>query len=136
MTLVDAGPLVALCDEADEHHDKCFDEALRLPVAPMLTTWPCFTEAMHLLGREGGFPFQEKRWQLHFKRKLLLHELSRQERLRCFELMEKYRDLPMDFADASLIAVAETRSLRKVFTIDRQLRIYRLEGGQSLEVVP
>lgn len=136
MNVVDAGPLVALIDKADQHHQECAEEAARLPVAPMLTTWPCFTEAMHLLGREGGFAFQEKLWQVVFEEKLVLCDLSQAEALRCSELMRKYRDLPMDFADASLIAVAESRSLRNIFTIDSQFHIFRLADGQSLEIVP
>lgn len=101
-----------------------------------MTTWPCFTEAVHLLGREGGFPFQEKLWQMHFQGKLTFCELSQKDPLRCLELMEKYQDLPMDFADTSLIVVAENLSLRKVFTIDNQFHIFRLANGDSLEIVP
>jgi predicted nucleic acid-binding protein len=51
-------------------------------------------------------------------------------------LMEKYRDTPMDLADASLVVVAESRSLRRVFTIDSHFRIYRLGDGSALEMVP
>jgi hypothetical protein len=51
-------------------------------------------------------------------------------------LMEKYRDTPMDLADASLIAVAESRSLRQVFAIDGDFYVYRLADGSALEVVP
>lgn len=50
--------------------------------------------------------------------------------------MEKYRDTPMDLADASLVAVAESRSLPRVFTLDRHFRIYRLANGSVLDVVP
>jgi hypothetical protein len=42
------------------------------------------------------------------------------------ELMRKYRDLPMDLADASLVRVAERERLRRIFTIDRRdFQIYR-----------
>ncbi len=51
-------------------------------------------------------------------------------------LMEKYRDTPMDLADASLVVVAESRSLRRLFTLDSDFRIYRLADGSVLEVVP
>jgi predicted nucleic acid-binding protein len=137
MTLVDAGPLVALIDVADLHHERCANEAASLPVAPMLTTWPCFTEAMHLVGRKGGFPFQEKLWQMHFQGKLDFCNLSRKDAARCSELMQKYQDMPMDFADASLVAIAENnKSLRKVFTIDNQFHAFRLADGHFLEIVP
>ena len=55
---------------------------------------------------------------------------------RVAELMAKYESVPMDLADASLVALAEERSLRTVFTLDRDFRIYRLPRGKSLRVVP
>lgn len=51
-------------------------------------------------------------------------------------LMEQYRDLPMDLADASLVAAAERLARRQVFTLDRQFYVYRLADGAALEVVP
>ena len=65
-----------------------------------------------------------------------MHQLTRAETARVAELMEQYRDTPMDLADASLIAVAESRSLRLAFTVDRQFYIYRLNDGAALDVVP
>lgn len=51
-------------------------------------------------------------------------------------LMEKYRDTPMDLADASLVAVAESRSLRRIFTLDSDSHVYRLADGSTLDVIP
>ncbi len=50
-------------------------------------------------------------------------------------LMQQYRDTPMDLADASLVAVAESRSQRRVFTFDGDFYVYRLADGSALEVV-
>ena len=50
--------------------------------------------------------------------------------------MDKYRDLPMDLADASLVAVAEERGLSRVFTLDSDFRVYRLARGRSFTVIP
>jgi predicted nucleic acid-binding protein len=50
-------------------------------------------------------------------------------------LMEKYRDTPMDLADASLVVVAESHSARRVFTLDRDFYVYRLADGTALEVI-
>jgi predicted nucleic acid-binding protein len=53
------------------------------------------------------------------------------------ELMEKYRDLPMDFADAALVRVAERDSLTRVFTLDRKhVSIYRPGRGRRFSIVP
>ena len=52
------------------------------------------------------------------------------------ELMEQYRDAPMDLADASLVAAAEVLGLRRVFTLDSDFRIYRPGGSEAFEIVP
>jgi len=54
MTLTDTGPLVALLDADDSYHATRVAASQRLPSGPLLTTWVCFTEAMHLLGAVGG----------------------------------------------------------------------------------
>jgi hypothetical protein len=52
-------------------------------------------------------------------------------------LMERYADLPMDFADATLVHVANREGLRDIFTLDRRdFAVYRLKGGRSFNVVP
>jgi hypothetical protein len=56
--LTDTGPLVALLDRDDSHHAACIEASKHLPAAPLVTTWPCFTEAMYLLG-EVWYPLGE-----------------------------------------------------------------------------
>src|SRR5436309_2278230 len=99
MILTDTGPLVALLDKDDSQHAVCVAAARNLPASPLLTTWPCFTEAMYLLGEVGGYRFQAELWRLRTDRKLLLHDLLPPEVERVATLMEKYRDAPMDLAD-------------------------------------
>ncbi len=50
--------------------------------------------------------------------------------------MEKYNDTPMDLADASLVAAAESLNLRYVFTLDTDFRIYRINSSIPFEIVP
>jgi len=50
--------------------------------------------------------------------------------------MEKYRDVPMDLADASLVALAEERGLRRIFTLDHDFEVYRINGRLTFETVP
>lgn len=61
MTLCDTGPLIALIDRSDAGFDKC---VLALPTLtpPLITTWPCLTEAMYLLGTYGGYMAQDELW--------------------------------------------------------------------------
>jgi len=136
MTLTDTGPLVALLDKDDVHHAACVAISKRLPSGPLLTTWPCFTEAMYLLGEVGGYRYQAELWRLQQAGRLALHDLMPAEVDHMVRLMEEYQDAPMDLADASLVAVAESRKLRRVFTLDSHFRIYRLSDGAALEIVP
>lgn len=135
MTLTDTGPLVALLNRNDPNHAACVAATKGLPAGPMVTTWPCFTEAMYLLFRAGGPPAQEELWQWRRAGRLVLIDLSPVEIERMAELMGKYRDRPMDLADASLVAAAEHLGLRRLFTIDSDFRIYQLADGSVLELV-
>lgn len=135
MTLTDTGPLVALLDADDTHHTACLTASLRLPRAPLLTTWPCFTEAMYLLGEVGGHRYQASLWQMRTAGRLVLHDLTPADADRMDALMEQYSDTPMDLADASLIAAAESGSFRRIFAVDNDFYIYRLFDGSALEVI-
>jgi hypothetical protein len=50
-------------------------------------------------------------------------------------LMHRYRDLPMDLADASLVTAAEAKDRRKIFAFDAHYRIYRLIDRSTLDLV-
>ena len=106
MTLTDTGPLVALLDRRDHAHRACAAAAVHLP-GPLLTTWPCFTEAMHLLGSAGGHAYQSELWRLYRTGRVVIRNLPSADVERMDELMEKYADTPMDLADSSLVATAE-----------------------------
>ncbi len=137
MTLTDTGPLVALINRDDQHYAACTAALEANAVTfPLLTTWPCLAEAMHLLEREGGYRYQAALWSMYFRDELVLHQLTPAETARIASLMEQYRDTPMDLADASLVATAESLTQRQVFTVDRQFYVYRLEYGAALEVIP
>ena len=101
----------------------------------MLTTWPCFTEAMHFLGRGGGHRLQDNLWDMRRDGRLEIHSTTESEADRMADLMRQYQDTPMDLADSSLVAVAESRSIQRVFTFDEEFYIYRLADGSALEVL-
>lgn len=134
--LTDTGPLVALINRNDPHHQRCKSAACEWPAVPLLTTWPCWTEAMHLLYRAGGYPAQATLWRWWAGGQVRLHELTEEEVDRMAVLMEKYRDRPMDLADASLVVAAEYLGLRQVFTVDEDFHIYRLFDGSALACAP
>ena len=135
MTLTDAGPLVALIDINEAKHEAC---RLALPMLnkPLVSPWPCYTEAMYLIGKTAGYPGQKALWRLRSSGLLTLKETTPEEADHMVALMEKYQDTPMDLADASLVIAAQTLGLRRVFTLDRHFYAYRLADGSALEVLP
>ncbi len=135
MILTDTGPLVALLDADDPNHRSCRAIAQRLPAQPLLTTWPCFTEAMYLLGAVGGHRYQAELWRLWSGGKIVLHDLTAAELERMITLMAQYHDTPMDLADASLVVLAESRHLVDIFSLDSDFYIYRLENGSVLNII-
>jgi predicted nucleic acid-binding protein len=134
-TLTDTGPLVALLDRGQKGHVPCAN-IYRSLTEPLLTTWPCFTEAMHFLGALGGWSKQKALWDLVTNRVLDLYTPTAPDSARMRALMEKYADVPMALADASLVAVAETLRLRRVFTLDSDFRVYRANDKEPFEIVP
>ena len=90
---------------------------------------------MHFLGRDGGYYLQNRLWDMRRAGRLRIHLTTESEADRMDELMRQYGPRHMDLADASLIAAAETLSLRRVFTNDEDFYFYRLIDGSALEVV-
>ena len=131
--LVDASGLIALLDRDDSAHHRCV-EALKRIHDPLTTVWPALTEAMHLLadaprGREALFDMDEDDI-------LKLVFLDATDLPRMDELMRKYRDLPMDFADAALVRAAERDGLTRILTFDKHFTIYRLPRRARFLVLP
>jgi hypothetical protein len=133
--LCDAGPLVAIIDRSDKNHQRCIAVLSSLRAA-LVVTWPCFTEAMYLLGRYGAHPAQEELWSYLEDGVIMLHISSALEQTRMRLLMRKYHDTPMDLADASLVAAAEALNEPRVFTTDADFFVYRINDSARFEVLP
>lgn len=134
MILIDAGPLVALFDKDDDYHSRCKKELLRVRDT-LMTTWPVLTEVMYLLN------FSSKAQDLCFEflsaGGVSIDDSDAARLPRIHELMKKYRDLPMDFADASLVALSESEEISRVFTLDhKDFRIYRPRHVKSFQLIP
>jgi predicted nucleic acid-binding protein len=134
LILVDAGPLVALVDADDQHHDKCV-AALREIREPLATVWPPLVEAMYLLSDQ---PLaQEALWEMLDRGAVLMLPIDSTDIPRIRELMRKYANRPMDLADAALVRVAEREGLRKIFTIDRRdFSVYRINHRSRPILIP
>lgn len=123
MMLVDAGPLIALIHKGDVNHARCVAVFQSLTES-LCTVWPALTEAMYLLSF--SWKAQEALWEMVERGVVELAALEGRDLSRMRELMKKYRDPPMDLADAGLVAVGERERIRRVFTLDRRdFEVYR-----------
>ena len=131
--LADAGALIALLDRDDRHHASCV-EALKWIRDPLVTVWPALTEAMHLLSDTPRGP--EALCDMVSDGVLGLLALDGSDLSRMKQLMQKYRDLPMDFADAALVRAAERERLARIVTFDADFSVYRLPGRTRFTILP
>jgi len=129
--LVDAGPLVALADQSDKHHRRV-TAYLRRFNGRLLTTWPVLAEACHFLPESAQIDFL--RWA--DAGGISLVEMHETALVVLADWKEKYRDLPMDLADASLMWVAQQTGVLDILTIDRKdFSVYRMPNGKALNLV-
>ena len=125
---------MALIHADDRRHATC-REALERIREPLATVWPAITEAMYLLGFSSSA--QDALWRLLERDAVKILPVDARDVPRMRELMRKYRDLPMDLADAALVRVAEREKISRVFTIDRRdFEVYRPRGIRRFTVLP
>jgi uncharacterized protein len=135
LTLIDANALVNLVDRNQPRSSE-FRRTFNRMRRPAYTTLPAFTEAMYLLFGIGGWPLERRLWDFVLQDLVRFHLPKDAETRRTAELMERYRDRPMDFADASLVAAAESLADPSIFTQDADFRIYRYNDTLPFDVSP
>ena len=132
--LLDTGALVSLLDRSQTHHVACrraFDEWS----GAVVSTEAVLTEATHLLGRVPGGPAACVRFFLAGG--ALLVPTSTDSLTRVAMLLDKYADVPMDYTDATLVALGEELGSSIIFTTDRtDFSIYRLKGRKPFRILP
>lgn len=127
--IVDTGPLVALFHASDRHHEAA-KAVLQSNPAVLVTTWPVVAEACHFLGQAG------RRALLTFIRRgaLRLETLSVEDVPGLDGLLARYAG--MDFADATLVLIAEKTGIMEIFTIDRRdFEAYRTPSGRRFRLL-
>jgi len=132
--LLDTGPFVALLDRSERNHDRCV-QFLQGFQGEFLTTEPVLTEVLYLLGPD--LRAQNAALQFIVRGGATLVPQSSASLSRAAVLMAKYEDLPMDFADATLVVVAEETHIDEVFTLDmRDFHTYRIRGRKAFTLWP
>ena len=103
--------------------------------AAPVTIWPCLTEAFYLIGKLCGWHGQRQLLALLARGAVRIQAPIEAEISRISELMEQYQDRPMDFADATLVVLAETAGVKRIFTLDDDFYFYKIKGRDTFDVL-
>lgn len=132
--LIDTGAILALLDADDRWHERCREAfaSLRLPLA---TTAAILAELFHLLGNRPRDVAAA--WRFLRSGAVALLPITDADAGALEELMRRYRDRPMDFADATLVRVAEREKLSTILTVDHDdFATYRIGKKARFRIVP
>lgn len=132
--LIDTGALLAILDRDDPWHESCMGAIRRLRL-PLLTSSAVLTELFHLL-KEGRQEMQAA-WAFLRSGAVRLGSIADSDLPELNALMSRYRDRPMDFADATLVYLARRESLTTILTVDlADFETYRIDGKRKFRVLP
>ena len=132
--LVDTGAIIAYLDKDDEWHSVCA-EAFKYVNLPLLTSDAVLTEVFHFLGPRS----RKLDTAINFIRSgvLTIGTIGDNDLPNLMRLIKQYRDCPMDFADATLVHLAERESLNTILTVDfSDFETYRIEGRKRFRILP
>ena len=133
--VVDSGPLIALFDRDDAHHTLIVEFLATHSRLRLITTWAVLNETCALLAsrvhKQAEIDFLD--WVERGGIEVVGLDPTALSRIRA--LIAKYRDLPFDFADASIAVLAEQEGIRQAMTLDRDFDVYRDARGKPLKNV-
>jgi len=121
-TLIDSGPLIALFDRSDKYHHKVLD-FLKGYRGELITTWPVLTEVSHMLDFNLQVQIDFLKWIE--RGGVVVYEINQSEIMQIRVMMQKYLDVPMDLADASLVYIAKKEQIDDIISIDSDFDIYQ-----------
>jgi uncharacterized protein len=130
--ITDTGPLVALFDRNDKHHEWAV-ATLDAHPGKVITCEAVIAEASYLLKREYGSAdpllalIERGLLNIEFDLALELHRVR--------ALMARYADLPASLADTCLVRMSEIHANAKVLTLDQDFTIYRRHGRQAIALL-
>lgn len=136
IAVIDAGPLIALFDKSDKYHQKVKSKLkdYRSDIhGKLITTWPIITEVAYLLKEHVHLQAQLDFLHWITLGGLEIFGLERDHLFKIIDLQKKYSNLPMDFADATLVIAAENLDISKVFSLDKEFSIYRILDKRRFE---
>ncbi|MFY0605124.1 MAG: PIN domain-containing protein [Cyclobacteriaceae bacterium] len=121
-TLIDAGPIIGLFDRSDSYHLAAL-RFMETYQGTLWTTWPVITEVAHML--DFSTQVQQAFLQWIDRGAIQIFPLDARHLDRLIALTDKFDDVPMDLADASLIVVSEEKNIQEIASIDSDFYVYR-----------
>ncbi len=130
--LLDTGVIVALLDRSERNHVRCV-EVVEAVAAPLVTCEAVIAEACYLLRNIHGASdavldnVEAGVFEVPFRLVGASHSIR--------QLMKKYARVPMDFADACLVHLADELGTGRILTLDADFRVYRWRKGRAFELL-
>jgi predicted nucleic acid-binding protein len=124
--LIDAGPLIALFDRDDKYHERVKAFIKDKPYQ-FVTTEAVLTEVSYMLSFNINAQLDFFEWVVN--KGVDIQEIETYDLGTIIEMIRKYQDLPMDFADATLILAAERTDIETIISIDSDFDVYRVPGN-------
>ncbi len=132
--LIDTGAILALLDRDDRWHRACVDAFAAL-VLPLITSAAVLAELFHLVGDHRKE--LAAAWKFLRSGAITVAPIGDSDMPHLDELMARYHDRPMDFADATLVHLANRESLTTILTIDHNdFETYRIGRRQRFRILP
>ncbi|MEA3554927.1 MAG: PIN domain-containing protein [Campylobacterota bacterium] len=128
-TIIDSGPIIALFDKSDKYHYQVLD-FLQSFKGELITSWAVITEVSHMLDFNLNVQIDFLKWIEVGG--IEVFDISQNEIANIRVMMEKYLDIPMDLADATLMYIANKENIKNIVSIDSDFDIYRTLKKQNL----
>lgn len=131
--ILDTGAFVALLDKSENNHERCVN-FFRYFKGTLLTTESVLTETIYLFS--ASIKSQKACIEFILKDGAKLIPQSSNSLSRAIVLIENYKDIPMDFADATLVTLAEETGINEIFTLDiKGFNIFKIRGKRSFKLL-
>lgn len=132
--ILDTGPWVALIDKSESRHLECI-RWFKGFYGNLYSSEAVFTEVLYLL----NFSIEAQKAAFDFVLERVVEvipaDIDSMKHMK--NLMVKYADIPMDYADASLVCLAENAEIPDIATFDQKdFTIYRWSKNRKFNILP
>ena len=134
--IADSGGVYALFDKRDRHH-SAVRQAIDQESSPIIIPAAILGELDYLLLTRLGVDAEIRLLEGILRGAFTLEPFTRQDAVRCRELLMRYRGLALGLPDASVIATAERLGVHRILTVDeRDFRLVRTSRGEPFVLLP